>query len=56
MKVEVKGNLASVWVKYEARFGTEDNLIQWKGTDLFSLLRFNDRWYITSLTYVSDEF
>jgi len=50
-----KRNLANAWVYYEAKFGTENNLIEWKGYDLFSLLKFKDKWYITSITYVSDE-
>jgi hypothetical protein len=47
-------NLASAWVYYEAEFGTEDNLIQWKGYDVFSLLKFKDKWHIISITYISD--
>lgn len=53
--IERNNNLANAWVYYEAKFGTEDNLFQWKGYDLFSLLKFENKWYITSLTYVSDE-
>lgn len=53
--VEINNNLASVWVKYEAKFGSEKELIEWKGYDLFSLLNFNDKWYVTSITYVSNE-
>lgn len=55
MDVKIKNNLASVWVKYEAKFGSEHNLIEWTGYDLISLLKFNNKWYITSITYVSDE-
>ena len=54
--VEIKNNLASVWVKYEAKFGGKKDLIEWEGYDLFSLLKFNDKWYITSITYISDEY
>ena len=53
--VEIKNGLASVWVKYEAKFGSENELIEWKGYDLFSLLKFNSKWHITSITYLSDE-
>ncbi len=53
--VDIKNNIASVWVKYEAKFGNENELIEWKGYDLFSLLKLNDKWYITSINYVSDE-
>jgi hypothetical protein len=57
LKIDIKrkNNLANAWVYYEARFGTEDNLIEWRGYDLFSLLKFNEKWYIASITYVSDE-
>jgi glutathionylspermidine synthase len=50
-----EGNLANAWVYYEAKFGTEDNLLQWKGYDLFSLLKFNGKWHIISITYLSDD-
>ena len=50
-----ENNLANAWVYYEAKFGTEENLMEWKGYDLFSLLKFNDKWHITSITYMSDE-
>lgn len=53
--IEIKNNLAAVWVKYEAKFGTRENLFEWKGYDLFSLLKHNGQWYITSITYLSDE-
>ncbi|PQV44252.1 putative lumazine-binding protein [Jejuia pallidilutea] len=56
IKIDIKRkkNLANAWVYYEAKFGTEDNLIKWKGYDLISLLKFDNKWYITSITYVSD--
>jgi hypothetical protein len=52
-EVSVRNGLASAWVEYEARFGTEDNLMEWKGYDLFSLIQHEDRWYITSLSYIA---
>lgn len=54
-EIKVKNGLATAWVAYEAKFGTEDNLMEWTGSDLFSLIKHRDRWYIASLTYVSDE-
>lgn len=51
-----ENNLANAWVYYEAEFGTEDNLIQWKGYDLFSLLKFKGKWHIISITYISDDY
>lgn len=55
IEVEIKNNIASVWVKYEAKFGNQNELLEWKGYDLFSLLKFNNKWHITSITYVSVE-
>lgn len=55
IETKIKDNLANVWVNYEAKFGTEDELVEWKGHDLFSLLKYNGRWYIVSLTYISEE-
>ncbi len=54
IEVEIRGDLANVWAKYEARFGSETELTKWKGTDLFTLMRFQGQWYITSLTYLSE--
>ena len=54
MKVDMQGDLAVVWADYEAKFGTEDSLMTWTGTDLFSMLRQNDEWKIVSLTFEAD--
>lgn len=51
--ISVKNGLASAWVDYEAKFGTQESLMEWTGTDLFSLIRHEGRWYIASLSYVS---
>jgi len=53
--VKINNNLASVWVKYETKFGSKNKLMEWTGNDLFSLLKFNDKWYIISITYLSGE-
>ncbi|WP_298903420.1 nuclear transport factor 2 family protein [uncultured Psychroserpens sp.] len=52
---DIKNDLASVWVKYTAKFGTESNLMQWQGYDVFSLIKFENKWHITSITYLSIE-
>lgn len=54
-EIIVKNGLASAWTSYEAKFGSDENLMVWSGTDLFSLIKHEGRWYIASLTYVSDE-
>ena len=53
IEIEIKADLAAVWVNYEAKFGSENNLIEWKGYDLFSLIKFEGKWKIASLTYVA---
>ncbi|WKZ58357.1 MAG: nuclear transport factor 2 family protein [Cyclobacteriaceae bacterium] len=54
-EITVKGNLAQAWVKYEAAFGTDENLMRWKGYDQFSLIRFKVEWRIVSIVYESLE-
>lgn len=47
--------LAQVWAHYEAKFGTEDSLMEWNGVDAFTLLEFEGEWKISSLVYVGEE-
>lgn len=51
IEIEIKDNLAAVWIKYEAKFGNDKELKEWKGYDLISLIKFENQWKITSLTY-----
>jgi len=53
-EIAVKNNLAQVWVNYEAKFGSKDSLIEWKGTDLFSFIRHNNEWKIVSILFESE--
>lgn len=53
-EIEVRGNLAYAWVKYEAKFGTAEQLMEWKGLDLFSFIRFKKEWKIASLVFESE--
>jgi hypothetical protein len=53
-RVRAHGNLAQVWAAYTARFGEPGNVLVWKGIDAFSLLKHEDRWRITSLTFAGD--
>ena len=53
-QIEVKGGMAVAWVDYEAKFGTPQNLMEWTGKDLFTLIKWKDTWKIVSLTYLSD--
>ncbi|MDX1684289.1 MAG: nuclear transport factor 2 family protein [Saprospiraceae bacterium] len=54
IEVEVRGNLARAWVNYKAKFGSEADLLEWKGVDLFSLLRHDGEWRIVSVVYEND--
>ncbi|MCA6079095.1 nuclear transport factor 2 family protein [Fulvivirga sedimenti] len=51
---EIQGNLATAWVNYEARFGSEENLNEWTGTDLFTLMKHQGEWRIVSLAFSSE--
>jgi len=53
--IKMKNNLANAWVKYEAKFGTKDQLMEWKGIDLFSFIKYNEEWKIVSIVYESEE-
>lgn len=53
-EIQIKGNLAQAWVNYEAKFGSSDNLMHWKGLDLFSFMRFKQEWKIVSLVFESE--
>jgi hypothetical protein len=53
-EISIRNNLAQAWVKYEARFGTSDHLMEWKGIDLFSFIKFENEWKIVSLAYESE--
>jgi predicted enzyme related to lactoylglutathione lyase len=52
--VMVQGDLATAWVNYDAKFGTEENQKQWSGVDSFTLLNFQGHWKIISLAYAAD--
>jgi hypothetical protein len=54
-EIVVKQNLANAWVKYDAKFGSEDNLMTWSGYDLFSLIKHEGEWKIASIVYSSAE-
>ncbi|HKK92857.1 MAG TPA: nuclear transport factor 2 family protein [Longimicrobiales bacterium] len=53
--IRVSGDLATAWSRYDARFGSPDELMEWSGIDAFTLIRHAGRWRIVSLAYVSDE-
>ncbi len=52
--INIVGELAEVWAEYKAKFGTKDSLMEWKGKDLFSLMRHRNQWKIVSLSFARD--
>jgi hypothetical protein len=55
IEIDVRGNLAIAWVNYEARFGSEDHLMEWKGTDIFTWMKHRNEWRIIALAYSSED-
>ena len=53
--IEVRNNLATAWVDYDAEFGTPDSLMRWSGTDVFTFLRHEGEWKIVSLVFESND-
>ena len=52
--VEVRGDLAVVWVRYRARFGDPGDVREWAGTDVFTLMRHDEVWKIVELAFTPD--
>lgn len=52
--VRVTGNLAQVWARYSARFGDPGEIMEWAGTDAFTLMWHDGRWKIIALAFTSD--
>lgn len=50
-EVRIEGDLAQAWVHYGAKFGTEEELMEWEGIDAFTLLKYNGEWKIVSIAY-----
>ena len=49
--ISITKNIATVWAKYHAKFGTDETLTEWDGTDVFTLMRHQGQWKIVSLVY-----
>lgn len=54
-RITTAGDLAQAWVRYHARFGDPGDVMEWDGTDVFTLLRHDGRWRIVSLVFASNE-
>jgi len=53
-EIKVQHDLAHAWVRYDAKFGTEDNLMEWTGVDAITLLRHEGAWKIVSLAFAPE--
>ena len=54
IEVDVRGDIAVVWVRYRARFGDPGDVREWAGTDMFTLVRYDDVWKIVELAFTPD--
>lgn len=54
-EVRVHGFLAQAWVRYEAKFGSEEELLTWRGIDAFNLLRHDGAWRIVSIAFAAED-
>lgn len=50
-EIHVQDGLAQAWVRYEAEFGEPGEVTKWTGVDAFSIIKFDGRWRIVSLTF-----
>ena len=50
----VRGTLAQVFTRYQARFGDPGAVAEWDGIDAFSLLVHDGQWRIVSLSFASE--
>jgi hypothetical protein len=53
-EVRVFGNLAQVWADYDARFGSEQQIMEWSGVDGFTLMEHDGRWKIVALAFAAE--
>jgi hypothetical protein len=53
--VRANNDIAQVWAAYDARFGDPGDVQEWTGIDAFTLLRFEGRWRISSIAYMSTD-
>jgi len=49
--IQITNNIAVAKAAYEVNFGTKDSLLNWKGLDVFTLMRYNRKWKIVSVVY-----
>ncbi len=54
LEISVRGDLATAYARYAARFGDPGEIMEWEGIDSFQLMRHEGRWRIVSLAFLSD--
>ncbi len=54
LEISVRGDLATAYAHYLARFGDPGEISAWEGVDSFQLMRHDGRWRIVSLAFLSD--
>lgn len=54
-EVRVRGDLASVFARYRARFGDPGDISEWAGIDSFSLMKQDGEWRIVALSFVPED-
>ena len=54
-EVHARGDLATVFARYHARFGDPGAIAEWEGIDSFSLMRHEGEWRIVALSFVSED-
>lgn len=52
-EVRAAGDVALIWARYRAAFGTEDDLQRWGGVDAITLMKHDGRWRITSIAFAA---
>lgn len=55
LEIRLSLPIAQARARYEARFGDPGNVREWKGTDVFTLVRHEQRWRIVSVAYAADD-
>lgn len=55
LEVQLSLPVAQARARYAARFGDPGNVREWKGTDVFTLVRHEQRWRIVSVAYAADD-
>ncbi len=53
-EIRRRGDVAQVLARYEARFGSEDSVMTWRGVDAMTWLKHDGQWRIAALVFVNE--